>query len=224
MRHLAAAKAHRQLHLVPIAEEAACVPRFEVQIVLLDLGPKLDLLHLDVVLLLLRLARLAGLFVLELPVVHDPDDRRPGVGRDFHQIETPVRRRGAGLLDRNDSYLLAFRVDQPHRADTDLVVYTGLSFVDYRAPFPSALSARTRNTKRWTKRSSSTPARARTGGSREAQLDPAAPHRRCGPKGGRGPSDRHFPRCGRKSCPKSGNCQWELGGWSWELRVGISGF
>ena len=61
----------------------------EAVVVIVDLRAHLHFLELHLVLLLLGLARPAILFVLELPVVHDPAYGRSRGGRHLHQIETP---------------------------------------------------------------------------------------------------------------------------------------
>jgi len=85
MRHLPTPEAERKLHLVAILEEAPRVTELEAEIVILDLRPHLDLLHVDDVLVLLCLPRLACLLVLELPVVHNLAHGGARVGSDFDQ-------------------------------------------------------------------------------------------------------------------------------------------
>jgi len=56
-------------------------------VVRVDLGPELDLLDDRLGLVLTRLAGLERGLVLELAVVHQLADRRPGGRRDLDQIE-----------------------------------------------------------------------------------------------------------------------------------------
>ena len=122
VRRLPTPEHHRHLHLVALFEEPPRVPHLELEVVRLDPRTQLHFLHLDLVLLLARLPRLARLLVLELAVVHDPDDRRPRRRRDLHQIQTFRFRPRQRLLDRHDSQLLAFRANDSDRADPDLPV------------------------------------------------------------------------------------------------------
>src|SRR5262249_17080743 len=66
MRHLAASKEDRRLHLVAVLEKALDVLLLELVVVLVDLGPELDLLDFDDLLMPLGFARALLLLVLIL--------------------------------------------------------------------------------------------------------------------------------------------------------------
>src|SRR5690606_14854886 len=134
MRDLPATKHHRDLHLVAFLQEPARVPDLELEVVRLDARPHLDFLDLDLVLLLARRPSLPRLLVLELAVVHDPDDRRPRRRRDFHEVETLLLCRCPGLLDRQNSELLAVRADDADGADADLPVDADSTLCRYGKP------------------------------------------------------------------------------------------
>ncbi len=106
------------------------MPRLELEVMGIDLRPELDLLHLDLMLFLLRLPRLAGLLVLEFPVVHDPADGRPRLGSDLDEIQPPFPRVGQRFLNREDPDLVSLLVDHAHRADPDLFIYPRSSIVN----------------------------------------------------------------------------------------------
>ena len=83
---------------------------------------ELHFLHLDRVLFLSRFSSLPGRLVLVLPVVHHLHHGRPRVRCHLDQVQTPLRRAVAGLVDGNDADLLAVVGDEPYGADADLLV------------------------------------------------------------------------------------------------------
>ena len=92
------------------------------EVVLVDLGPELHLLDLDVPLVLPRLGLALGLLVEELPGVHDPADRRCGGGRDLHQVEPLLLGEHERLAGRHDPELRAVLVDDADFLRADAVV------------------------------------------------------------------------------------------------------
>ena len=119
---LTTAQPDRELDLVALVEEAHHVLHLRDVVVLVDLGLELHLLDDDLGGLALRLP--APLFLLvDVPaVVHDPGNRRVGVGRDLDQIELLV----TGLCERFreglDAELLPFGTDEEDLAGSDAVV------------------------------------------------------------------------------------------------------
>lgn len=103
----------------------------EIEIVILDPGPHLDLLQLDPVLLLPGFACLSLFLVSELPVIHDSTDRGTRIRRDFHQVQSKLFCCFQRFLDGKDPELLALRVNDTDGADPDLLIYTR-SLVDGR--------------------------------------------------------------------------------------------
>src|SRR4029434_1782024 len=71
MRHFAATEENRRLHLVPVVEEALDMLLLELVVVLVYLGPELDFLDEDDLLVLFGLACPLLLLVLVLPEIHD---------------------------------------------------------------------------------------------------------------------------------------------------------
>ena len=120
--HLATAEHDRELDLVAFAEEAHHVLHLGGVVVLVDLGPELHLLDDDVRGLALRLP--APLFLLvDVPaVVHDPADRRVGVGRDLDQVELLLTGLGQRFREGLDAELFALGTDEEHLAGSDAVV------------------------------------------------------------------------------------------------------
>ena len=122
MDHLSTSEHHRHFRLVPFFQESLGVPRLELEIVILGLGPKLDLLDQNDRLLLLGLARLLALLVSILPIIHDPADGRLGLRRHLNQIEPEALGGLEGLLNRQDSELFSIRIDDPHLFDSNTLV------------------------------------------------------------------------------------------------------
>src|SRR5262249_38633808 len=104
-------------------EEALDVLLLELVVVLVDLGPELDLLDLDHLLVLSRLARALLLLVLVLAEIHDSANRRHGGGRDFDEVEAFLLRNGQRLGRRHDAQLLAVVVDDANFAHANPFVH-----------------------------------------------------------------------------------------------------
>jgi hypothetical protein len=93
-------------------------------VVRVDLRPELDLLDDRLGLVLARLPGLQGRFVLELPVVHELADRRPGHGRDLDQVEICLLGQPERIVDGNDPDLLAVWADETDFGYPDALVDT----------------------------------------------------------------------------------------------------
>jgi hypothetical protein len=90
--------------------------------VIVDGWAHLDLLDLDDLLLLARLGGLLLLFVFVFPVVHQLDDGRLGLGRDFDEVEAFLLRDGAGVLGADFSVFVPVVSDQEDGAGKDFFV------------------------------------------------------------------------------------------------------
>ena len=132
--HLPSPKHHGQLDFVALFQEPSSVAGLEVVIVVFDPGAKLHLFDLNVVLLLLRLFSSPLRLVLELPVVHEFDHGRTSLRRHLHEIQASVIGEVASLLDRDDTDLPPFVVDQTNRANPYLLVYA--NFFSANIPLP----------------------------------------------------------------------------------------
>ena len=102
MLHLAPAEHDRDLDLAAIAQELLDLAGLGVEVAGTDLGPVLHLLDQHVGRLLARLLGPLGRLVLELPVVHDPTDRRIGLVGHLHQVKAHVA--GDGQSVRQGTY------------------------------------------------------------------------------------------------------------------------
>ena len=96
-------------------------------VVLVDLGPELDLLELGVGLVAPGVTCLHGRLVLELAVVHETRHGGAGVRGDLNQVEVSLLRQTQGILHADDADLLAAGADKTHLGDADPFIDTGLA-------------------------------------------------------------------------------------------------
>ena len=121
--HLAHPKHDGDLDMLALIEELARPPCLGVEIVDVDVGSVLDLFDLDMVLLLLGLARLLLLLEAEAPVVHDLADDGARVGGDFNEVQTLVAGHPQSLVDGDNADLFTISADEADRREPD-------SFID----------------------------------------------------------------------------------------------
>src|SRR5690606_28662723 len=98
------------------------VAQLHAVVMVVDVGPKLDLLDLELLLLALGFVRLLLLRVQALAEIHDATDRRAPFRRRFDQVEPRFARDAQRLFRGDDPELSAFRVDDPNLADPDCLV------------------------------------------------------------------------------------------------------
>ena len=123
--HLSSSEHDRDLDLASLAEEPLDLPGLGGKVADPDLGPVLHLLDQDTGGLLSGLLGLLGVLVLELPVVHDPANRRVRLIRHLHQIQAQFLGHGQGFVERPDPDLLTVRCDQSNLTGQDLLVDPG---------------------------------------------------------------------------------------------------
>ena len=122
MLHLAPAEHDRDLDLAAITQKLLDLAGLGVEVAGTDLGPVLHLLDQHVGRLLARLLGPLGLLVLELPIVHDPTDRRIGLVGHLHQVQAHVAGDGQGVRQGTYAELFTIRSDQADALGTDAVV------------------------------------------------------------------------------------------------------
>ncbi len=110
--------------LVALLEKLDQVAQLDLVVALVGPGPKFHFLHVDLLLLELRLVGLFRLPVLELAVVHELADRRLGKRGNFHQIHLGFLGHLQRLRDRDDTDLFSVGSDQAHFGGVDLDVDT----------------------------------------------------------------------------------------------------
>ena len=113
--HLTHPEHDRDLDVLALVEELARLPGLGFEIVNVDVGPVLDLFDLDLMLLLLRLARLLLLLEAEAPIIHDLADDGAGVRGHLDQVEPLLPGHVEGLVDGHDADLLAVGADEADR-------------------------------------------------------------------------------------------------------------
>ena len=120
--HFPPAKAQRHLDLVALLEEALHRLDLHLIVVVVDVGPHLDLLDLDDLLLLLGLGLFLLLLVFVLAVIKDLAHRRLGVRRDLDKVKAGLLCDGERPVGRDDTALLAGVVNQKNLGNRDILV------------------------------------------------------------------------------------------------------
>ena len=124
MLHLPATENNGEFYLVLLFEKLFRMPLLELEIVLLDLRPELDLLQLRKMLLFLRFASSLALLVLVLPVIHYVADRWPNVRCELDQIEIAFLGYLHSIRSGHDAELVPFVIDNSYLRYTDHPVDT----------------------------------------------------------------------------------------------------
>src|SRR3569833_1454611 len=122
MHHLTAAKAQRDFRLVAFLQKFHQLAQLHLVIRFFSGRAELQLLHLDLLLLLLGGLALLALFEEVLAVVHDPADRRRGLRRDLHQVQLHLFRQLQRISRGHDTEHVALRTDHPYLRYVDLIV------------------------------------------------------------------------------------------------------
>ena len=135
VRHLAAAEAQGDLHLVALLEEGLDGLHLHLVVVVIDVRAHLDLFDFDDLLLLAGLVGLLLQLVLVASEIDDLDDRRIGLSRDLHQVQADLESRVHRFCGRDHTLVLAILVNQAHARDADVAI-------DARAVARRALSDR----------------------------------------------------------------------------------
>lgn len=125
-RCLSPAEHDGHLDLVAVRDESPGMSYLRLDVMRVGRRSELEFLHLDRVLLFSGRALLLLKLVAILAPVHDAHDRRPGLRRDLHEIQAGFLRCSFGLVERNDAYLLSFRIDEANGAYSDRVVDANL--------------------------------------------------------------------------------------------------
>ncbi|BDZ53410.1 hypothetical protein GCM10025870_04830 [Agromyces marinus] len=126
-RLLATAEQDHGLDLVAGLQEADGALHLGLVVVLVDLETEPNLLEDRVRLVAPGFLRLLRSLVLVLAVVHDLDDRRTGVRRDFDEIEVGLLREPQCHLDLHDADLLSARAHEADLGDADTVIGTRIA-------------------------------------------------------------------------------------------------
>jgi hypothetical protein len=125
VRHLPSAELEVNFDLVSLREEIFGMANLCDVIMLVNIHPELDFLHLPGCIFLILL--LLGKIVSELSEVHNPADRRLGVRCDLDEIESEGTSLADGFIQSEDSELLVGRSDDhTHLAGADSLIDTDI--------------------------------------------------------------------------------------------------
>ena len=128
MGHLATAEAQGDLHLVAVLQEADHVAQLDVVVAVVRLRAELHFLDLNDLLAGLGLGSTLLFLVAELAVVHQPADRRGGVGRDLDQVDIGLFGHAACLTQPEDTQLLVLYAQQANLGGVDFTVDAVVAF------------------------------------------------------------------------------------------------
>ena len=137
MRHFAATKPNRGLHLIAFFEPLAGMLHAIVVIVIVRARPKLYFLNCDRYLFLLGLVRFLLGFVLKFSEVNNPANRWVGSGGYLNQVQSFFSGGANGISNIQNAELLTFLAYDPDLRDANSLVNTG----DRQAPVIRTLAA-----------------------------------------------------------------------------------
>ena len=123
MSHFSTSESHRALDLVPLDQELEDTLPLDVEVAGPDLWPKLHFLDDGAGLILSSFSGLDGLVVLELAIIHHPDDGRTSIGCNLNEVKSELRCEPSGFVDVLLADLGAIGRDQSNTGHAD-------SFVD----------------------------------------------------------------------------------------------
>ena len=123
MRHFTAAEADGDLDLVALLDEPTHVAHLDLIVVVIDIRTHFYFFNLDDPLLFSRLAFFLLFSVLELAEVENLADGRIGRRGHFNEVQPGLFRDREGILNRQNSELFAFWIDNADPCCVDLAVY-----------------------------------------------------------------------------------------------------
>jgi len=132
MGHLAAAKKNGHLHFVFVIQETNCFFDFKVDVVFARFWSQANFFQFR--LMSFVLAGAFAFFVSEFAVIHDAANRRSGIRRDFYQIKSQFLRLCQSVFRFQNSKLVTFCSDYPNGCNSNLIVNTILSSIDFVRP------------------------------------------------------------------------------------------
>lgn len=118
-------KNNRDLDFVFLFEKTLNMAELDFQVMFIGLWTDFDFFDLKRGLLFFGFLLFFGLLVFETAVIHNFTDRRRRRGGNFNQIKPGFFGGGYGLMNRNNTALVALGIDQPHFFEFDFPVYSG---------------------------------------------------------------------------------------------------
>lgn len=122
---LPSSKNNRDLDFIFLFEKTLNMAELDFQVMFIGLWTDFDFFDLKRGLLFFGFLLFFGLLVFETAVIHNFTDRRRCRGGDFNQIKPGFFGGCYGLMNRNNTALVALGIDQPHLFDFDFPVYSG---------------------------------------------------------------------------------------------------
>src|SRR5579883_2377029 len=120
------AEGNHQLGLMPFLKETANMTDFGFKVMLVRLGPKLDLFELNRALVFAsRLLLLRG-FILKFAVIHDTADRGDRYGTNLHQVKIGFLRFAEGFVGWHNAKLSSISSDHSDFGDANSTIYPKL--------------------------------------------------------------------------------------------------
>jgi hypothetical protein len=122
MTHFPAPEHDRDLDLVALAEKSGHLTSLGVKVPDPDLWSVFHLLDAAARGLAPRLLSPLRLVELELPEVHNPADRRVGIGCHLHEVQVQLASYGERIGERLDTKLRPVRIDQANLSCPNTVI------------------------------------------------------------------------------------------------------
>ena len=111
VHHLAAAKQHRKLNLMPFFEKFSGMLDLNIAVMDVNFRPQSNLLQRHRMLLFLAQFNLALLLIQVLTVIHNPAHWRLGIRRHLHKVQPQVVSLKLGLFHINNTHLIVIFID-----------------------------------------------------------------------------------------------------------------
>jgi len=127
MRHFTAAKAQRDFAFVAVFQKLIDVAHFHFEVVGIRVWTELYLFYFDDLLLFACLGFALLLFIFELAEIHDLNDRRTGIWRDFNKVEASLYSKFHPTCGSNYADIFAFCADKADFVGCDAFVNAGSS-------------------------------------------------------------------------------------------------
>src|SRR5690606_38057391 len=122
MRHFAATESQGHLYLVAIVEEPARGLHLGLIVVVVDVRTHLDLFDIDGLLTLARLGGLLLTLIFHLAEIGELANGWFRVRNNFDQAQSGFVRQQQRIVDRNNTAILAFSIDQLYMRDANLEI------------------------------------------------------------------------------------------------------
>lgn len=124
IEHITATELYGSFYLVSVREKASCVTGFELQVMIIRVGPKPEFFHLHGMLLLLGFFLLFLLFIHEFTEIDHLADRWISIRRNFNQVHFE-RFSNLERPFKINNFMAFIRLDYPDGRRPDLFIDIG---------------------------------------------------------------------------------------------------